>query len=177
MKEESDSQAVEKIGNATLVVHGKRVLLDSDLAALYGVTTKALNQAVRRNAERFPADFMFRLDINEIPHMWSQSVTTSASRRRRTHAPYAFTEHGAIMAATLLNSGRAIEMSLYVVRAFVRMREVLLSDRVLASRLAALERSLTSLDANTRRQFKEVYDARSRHNAAERRLPTGAGCA
>lgn len=159
-RDELDAEAIAKIGQATSVVRGKRVLLDSHLAALYGVTTKALNQAIRRNAERFPADFMFRLNINEMRHMWSQFVTTSDGRRRRvTHAPYAFTEHGAIMAAMVLNSSRATEMSVYVVRAFIRMRELMLADQALAQRLAVLERSLVSLDASTRRQFKEVFEA------------------
>ena len=134
-------------------------MIDSDLAALYGVTTKVLNQAIKRNAERFPADFMFRIAIKELRDIRSQFVTGSKGHRNLQYAPFAFTEHGAIMAAMLLNSGRAIEMSVYVVRAFVRMRELMLADQALAQRLAILERSLVSLDANTRRQFKEVFEA------------------
>lgn len=159
MTEEIDALAIERIGRASLIVRGRRVLLDSDLAALYGVTTKALNQAVKRNAERLPQDFMFRISIKEIRGNRSQSVTGSSRHRNPIYEPYAFTEHGAIMAAMILNSSRAIQMSVYVVRAFVRMRELLISDAVLAHRLAELERSLVSLDANTQRQFKEVYDA------------------
>lgn len=169
-----DAMAIEKVGGASLIVRGMRVLLDSDLAALYGVTTKSLNQAIKRNAERFPADFMFRLTINDLRGRRSQSVTASNPFRNPRFAPHVFTEHGAIMAAMLLNSSRAIEMSVYVVRTFVRMRELMVSDQALTQRLAALERSLVSLDANTRRQFKEVYDAiRALTAVAPRSRPIG----
>jgi len=154
-----DSEAMKAIGDAALVIRDRRVLLDSDLATLYGVTTKAFNQAIKRNADRFPADFMFRLNIRELRDNRSQFVTGSKRHRDLQYAPFVFTEHGAIMAAMLLNSSRAIEMSVYVVRAFVQMREMLLDDRVFAGRLAVLERSLVSLDADTRRQFEEVFDA------------------
>lgn len=127
-------------------MRGQKVLLDSELAALYGVITKALNQAVKRNANRFPEDFMFRLTRAEtLTVNRSQFVTGSTHSQKHRDPrfpPYAFTEHGAIMAATVLNSPRAIEMSVFVVRAFVRVRAFLASNRELARRLAELEPEL-----------------------------------
>lgn len=117
------------------------MLLDSELAALYGVTTKAPNQAVKRNAERFPEDFMLRLNRSEVVALnRSQIVTGSQKHRDPRFPPFAFTEHGAIMAATILNSPRAVEMSVFVVRAFVRLRELLASNTALARKLDELER-------------------------------------
>jgi hypothetical protein len=131
---------VEPIARAILILRGHRVLLDAELAALYGVPTKALNQAVKRNAERLPGDFMFRLTRAETEALnRSQSVTGSQKHRNPTFPPFAFTEHGAIMAATLLNSPRAVEMSIYVVRAFVQLRGLLGSNKELAKRLDQLE--------------------------------------
>jgi len=125
---------------SALVLRGHRVLLDAELAALYGVPTKALNQAVKRNAERFPEDFMFRLSRTETEALnRSQIVTGSQKHRDPRFPPFAFTEHGAIMAATILNSPRAVEMSIYVVRAFVQLRELLASNQELAQRLNQLE--------------------------------------
>jgi len=131
---------VERITQAILVLRGQRVLLDAELAALYDVTTKALNQAVKRNAARFPTDFVFRLTPEEAESLRSQTVTLKSGRgRHRKYAPYAFTEHGAIMAATVLTSARAVEMSIYVVRAFVQLRELLASNAELARRFDELE--------------------------------------
>jgi hypothetical protein len=132
---------VEEIGRTILILRRQRIILDADLAALYGVPTKALNQAVKRNAARFPEDFMFRLTRSEVEALnRSQIVTGSQKHRDARFPPFAFTEHGAIMAATILNSPRAVEMSLYVVRAFVRLRELLASNTVLARKLDELER-------------------------------------
>lgn len=151
---------VEQITHAILVLRGYRVLLDVELAAIYGVTTKRLNEQVRRNRGRFPADFMFQLSAQEAAALRSQFATSKPSGRGgRRYLPNAFTEHGAIMAATVLATPRAIEMSIYVVRAFVKLRELLSSNRRLARKLEALERSLLALDLKTRRRFKEVYDA------------------
>ena len=136
---------LEHIERAVLVLRGHRVILDADLAALYGTSTKALNQAVKRNAERFPADFMFRLTEEEK----AEVVTTCdhLSRLKFSPAlPAAFTEHGAIMAASVLYSARAIEMSLLVVRAFVKVRTVLVTHRALSAKLAELERQLSAHD-------------------------------
>jgi hypothetical protein len=137
------SVAPEQIASAILVLRGHRVLLDAELAALYGVTTKRLNEQVKRNAARFPADFIFRLTRTEIVALnRSQNATGSQKHRDPRFTPYAFTEHGAIMTATILSSPRAVEMSVYVVRAFVQLREMLASNRELARRFAQLETRL-----------------------------------
>ena len=136
---------IEQVTGAILVLRGHKVLLDTDLAELYGVTTKRFNEQVRRNNERFPADFMFQLTAEELASLRSQTATSKAPRLKdsgRRYLPYAFTEHGAIMAATILNSPRAVEMSVYVVRAFVQLREMLSSNRELARRFAQLETRL-----------------------------------
>jgi hypothetical protein len=131
---------VVNIAQAILVLRRQRVILDAELAVLYGVTTKALNQAIKRNAERFPGDFLFRLNVVEVQALnRSQIVTGSQKHRDPRFPPFAFTEHGAIMAATVINSPRAVEMSLYVVRAFVRLRELISSNKELARRLDQLE--------------------------------------
>ena len=140
---------------------------NSDLAALYDVPTKRFNEQVKRNLERFPADFMFQLTEEEWESLRSQIATLKPGRgQHRKYMPYAFTEHGAIMAATILNSPRATEVSVYVVRAFVRLREVLASNAVLAKRLDDLERSTEAkamqhdiFARNTRAQLKQVFDA------------------
>ena len=140
-----------EIALSILVLRGQRVLLDSELAALYGVSTKRFNEQVRRNRKRFPADFLFQLTAEESSSLRSQSATLKAGRgRHRKYLPYVFTEHGATMAATILYSPRAIEMSVYVVRAFVQLREALASNKELARRFAQLEtrldRKLTAHD-------------------------------
>jgi hypothetical protein len=133
-------------------VRGQKVILDSDLARIYGVPTKALNQAVKRTLTRFPADFLLRLTRAEARGlMRSQFVTaspdivaTDPSKRNIRYLPYAFTEHGAIMAANVLNSERAAQMSVFVVRAFVKMRSAFTDTRELARKLAALESEVKS---------------------------------
>ena len=129
-----------------LIVRRQRVILDSDLAELYGVTVKRLNQQVNRNQERFPADFMFQLTSTEDKALRLQIATSKKGRGGRRYLPYAFTEHGAIMAATVLNSARAVEMSVFVVRAFVRMREMLAKNRQLAAKINELDRRLETHD-------------------------------
>jgi len=129
-----------------LILRHQRVILDSDLAELYGVTVKRLNQQVNRNQGRFPADFMFRLSAKEDQALRLQIATSKKGRGGRRYPPYAFTEHGAIMAATVLNSKRAIEMSVFVVRAFARMREMLVKNRQLAAKINELDRRLETHD-------------------------------
>jgi phage regulator Rha-like protein len=127
------------------VVRGERVILDTDLARLYGVETKALNRAVKRNADRFPSDFVFQLSRGEAGSLRFQFGALKTGRgHHRKYLPYAFTEHGAIMAANVLNSPQATQMSVYVVRAFVKMRSVLSDSRPLAHKLAQLEKELKS---------------------------------
>lgn len=140
-------QSVRNIGERILFVRGQKVLLDADLAALYGVPTKRFNQQVRRNAARFPEDFMFRVSMEEWASLRSQFATLKTGRgQHRKYLPLAFTEHGAIMAATILNSARATEVAVYVLRAFIRLRELLSSNRGLARRLDSVERKLGSHD-------------------------------
>jgi hypothetical protein len=134
------------IDHRIVVVRGQKVLLDFDLAALYAVQPKALNQAVKRNPHRFPSDFVFRLTAEESDALRSQTVTSKPSRGGRRYAPYAFTEHGAIMAASVLNSPRAVEMSIFVVRAFLRLRETLATHKALAAKLTELEQRLETTD-------------------------------
>ena len=122
-------------------------MLDADLAALYGVPTRRLNEQVKRNRRRFPADFVFRLGQSEIGVLnRSQFATSSQKHRDPRSRPWAFTEHGAVMAANVLNSRRAVEMSVFVVRAFVRLRETLTASRELARKLWELERRVGSHD-------------------------------
>lgn len=150
---------VEKITREIVLLRGHKVLFDSELARLYGVTTARLNQQVRRNLRRFPADSLFQLTAEEFSALMMQNATSKRGRGGRRKLPLAFTEHGAIMAATVLNTHRAVEMSVYVVRAFVKLRELLSSNKELARKLQTLERSLLALDLRTQRQFKDVYDA------------------
>ena len=158
---------LEMITYRIMLLRGQKVLLDTDLAALYDIPTKRFNEQVKRNLERFPADFMFQLTEDEWDALRSQFATLKTGRgKHRKYMPYAFTEHGAIMAATILNSPKATEVSVYVVRAFVRLREVLASNKVLAKRLDVLEQTTEamamqhdSFARNTRVQLKQVFDA------------------
>jgi hypothetical protein len=138
-----------------LFIREERVLLDADLAAIYGVSTKALNQAVKRNAERFPTDFMFQLSDVE-----KQEVVTNCdhlSRLKYSKArPYAFTEHGALMVASVLNSDRAIAMSIYVIKAFVKMREELVANETFLRRLAEIDQTLLLHDEGLRDLYEKL---------------------
>lgn len=138
--------AASVVESRILFLRHQRVILDADLAELYGVTVRHLNQQVKRNRERFPPDFMFQLREREQRLLRSQIVISKKGRGGRRYAPFAFTEHGAIMAATVLNSRRAVQMSVYVVRAFVRLRELLATNRRLAAKIAELEERLGSHD-------------------------------
>ena len=143
---------VERIERVIILIRGEKVMLDSDLAEIYGVETKALNQAVKRNVSRFPADFRFRLTAKEVQLLRSQIVTSNEGRGGRRYLPYVFTEHGALMLANVLNSERATQTSVQVVRAFVRLRQLLSSNVELAQKLKALEKKYDA-------QFKVVFDA------------------
>ena len=127
-----------------LVIRGQRVVLDSDLALLYEVETKRFNEQIRRNLARFPSDFMFQLTDEEFESLRSQFATSKRGGRR--YLPFVFTERGAIMAASVLNSERAVQMSVYVVRAFVQLRELMVDHKVLADKLDALERRVSHHD-------------------------------
>jgi hypothetical protein len=157
MAEKVDEADPTAISRRILLLRGQRVLLDASLATLYAVSTKRLNQQVRRNLGRFPADFVFQLTAKELSNLRLHFATSSWGGLR--YRPFVFTEHGSIMAATVLNSPSAVEMSVYVVRAFVKLREVLASNTELAHKLEALEKSVATLDDRTRKQFEEVYSA------------------
>lgn len=136
---------VDKIGSLIRTIRRQKVILDSDLARIYGVLTKRLNEQVRRNSKRFPPDFLFQLTAGEADSIRSQFATLKKSRgQHRKFLPYAFTENGAIMAANVLNSPEAVRMSVFVVRAFVQMRELLGGTKELARQLADLEKKLTA---------------------------------
>lgn len=147
--------APKPIEKQILLVRGQRVLLDSDLAALYGVEVRALNQAVKRSSDRFPPDFVFQLNAKENAILRSQIVISRDSHGGRRYLPFVFTEHGAIMAASVLNSRRAVEMSVFVVRAFVHLRETLARHKALAVKLTELERRLETHDV----AIEEIFDA------------------
>lgn len=163
------SLPLEAITHRIYLLRGQKVLLDADLAALYDVPTKRFNEQVKRNMARFPADFMFQLSDEEFAALRSQFATSNdqpTGRGGRRYLPFAFTEHGAIMAATILNNPRAIQVSVYVVRAFVQLRELIVSNKELALRLDDLENKteLMSLkhdtfEHNTRVQLKQIFDA------------------
>lgn len=140
--------SIEQIESHIFLIRGQKVMLDADLAELYGVETKVFNQAVKRNAERFPEDFMFQLTLEELADLRSQIVTSNIppGRGGRRYLPYVFTEHGAIMAASVLNSTRAIEISVHVVRAFVHLRELVSSHKELSQKLNLLERKVGAHD-------------------------------
>jgi hypothetical protein len=141
---------LERVEKAILLIRGEKVVIDSDLAP-YGVSTARLNQQVQRNIDRIPGDFMFRLTQAEFHGLMLQNATSKARGGRRK-LPYAFTEHGALMAANVLSSKRAVEASVQVVRAFVKLRQMLTSNAELARKLNGLEKKYD-------RQFKIVFDA------------------
>jgi phage regulator Rha-like protein len=143
---------IEYVEKTILLIRNEKVILDSDLARLYGVTTARLNQQVRRNLERFPSDFMFQLTKREYASLMLQIATSSSAHGGRRKRPLAFTEHGAIMAANVLNSKTAVQAGVQVVRAFVRLREMLTSN-------AELARKLNDLEQKYDRQFRVVFDA------------------
>jgi hypothetical protein len=146
--------AAVRIESMILAIRGLRVMLDAELAKIYGVTTKQLNQQFKRNQERFPQDFAFPLTNKEVAEMRSQIVTSS--RRNLRRAPVAFTEHGAIMLASVLNSPLAIEASVRVVRAFVGMREQLAANNELAQKLGELEGRVTGHDEAIQNLFEAI---------------------
>lgn len=143
---------VERIEKSIYMIRGQKVILDSDLATIYGIPTFRFNEAVKRNRDRFPDDFMFQLTREEIEILISQNAISKPGRGGRRTLPYVFTEHGAVMAANILKSPLAVQMSVIVVRAFIKMREMLVSHKDLERKLAALEKKHD-------KQFKVVFDA------------------
>ena len=147
------SRQIERL---ILLSRGHKVMLDADLADLYGVETRVLIQAVKRNFKRFPADFMFQLSLEEVKVLRSQSVISKGSRGGRRYLPYVFTEQGVAMLSSILNSERAVEINIEIMRAFVRLREMILSNKDLARKLDALERKLQSHDVHIRSLFDAI---------------------
>jgi hypothetical protein len=150
--------AIEQLESLILTIRGQKVMLDADLACIYGAPTKRLNEQVKRNCDRFPEDFVFQLTQDEavtLLHSRSQFATLKRGQNIK-YRPYAFTEHGAIMAANVLNSPRAVAMSVYVVRAFVRLRGELAATLTLEKRLAEIERMLIGHDAALRDLYQKI---------------------
>jgi len=160
----------KRVSSKILVLRNQKVMLDADLAELYGVSVKQLNQQVKRNRHRFPKDFVFTLTKPENASLRSQIVTSKPGRGGRRYMPHAFTEHGAIMAATVLNSKRAIEMSIFVVRAFVQMRQALVVNQHVISKLAELEARLESHDADIQDLVEAIRELMEPPPANNRRI-------
>src|SRR5215831_8321037 len=156
----------ERIEKTILTIRDQRVMMDADLARLYGVTTKALNQAVKRNLARSPSDFMFQLRNEEAAALRSQ-IVTSKRRGGRQYRPYVFTEQGVAMLSTVLRSERAIQVNIAIMRAFVRLRELISSNRVLARRLAELEKKY---DAQFRVVFEAIRELMAEPESKSRRI-------
>jgi hypothetical protein len=164
---EPDSAALERL---IFRLRGRRVMLDADLARLYGVATKRFNEAFRRHHDRFPADFAFRVTAQELADLRSQFATSSSqahesttesglvgrSHGGRRYLPWAFTEHGALMVATVLSSSKAVAMSVYVVRAFVQMRNRLAANLAFAKRIAEIDRTLLEHDGALRDIYRKL---------------------
>jgi len=148
----------KKVDSKIITLRGQRVILDSDLAALYDVQVRHLNQQVKRNAKRFPPAFRFQLSEHELKLLRSQNVISTATHGGARYLPYAFTEHGVVMAATVLNSERAIEMSIFLVQAFVRMRRALSTNRQVLAKLTEVERRLESHDSDIQALMEAIRE-------------------
>ena len=176
MGEDKPAERIEHLEPMIFTIRRQRVILDADLARLYGAGTKRFNEAFKRNRRRFPGDFAFQLTADEFADLrsefsatspqpsdrtremlnWSQFATSSASLRGRTYRPWAFTEHGALMAANILRSEQAERMSVYVIRAFVRMREELAANTAILKRLAEIDRTLLKHDTALRDIYRKL---------------------
>lgn len=161
---------IEQIERLIFLIRGQKVMLDADLARLYGVTTARLNQQVKRNMERFPEDFMFRLTREEFQSLMLQTATSNRKRGGRRKIPYVFSEHGAVMLASVLNSPVAVRASIRVVRAFVRLREMLASNQELAQKLAELERRQESHDIAIRNLFQTIRQLLTPQESGRRKI-------
>jgi hypothetical protein len=167
---------VERIQSAIVMVRGHKVILDSDLAALYGVSTKRLNEQVKRNRDRFPSDFAFQVTREEHAALRSQFATLETGRGvHRKYVPWVFTEHGALMAASVLNSPRAVQVSLYVVRAFLRLREWVAGQAQLAPKLTDLERRVAGHDEQLIAIVQAIRRLMTPPDVPRRRIGFGGG--
>ena len=162
--------AVFPIESRIAILRHQRIILDTALAELYGVSVKRLNQQVNRNRERFPSDFMFQLTPREFAALRLQFATANKKRGGRRSLPYAFTEHGAIMAATVLNSEQAVKMSVFVVRAFVRLRQMLAANREFANRIKELEEHLETHDCTIQEIINAIRKLMNPPSSRRRRI-------
>jgi ORF6N domain len=160
----------KKAGSKILVLRNQKIILDTDLAELYGVPVKRLNEQVKRNPQRFPPDFLFTLTPAEYQDLKSWNATSSSTHGGRRYLPNAFTEHGAIMAASVLNSRRAVEMSIFVVRAFVQMREALLVNQKVVAKLSELESRWDEHDAEIQDLVEAIRELMAPPPANHRRI-------
>ena len=149
----------EKVQNAIIILRGKRIIIDSDLAQFYGVKTKVFNQAIKRNIDRFPEDFMFQLTKNEWDFLRSQFVTSKAKRGGVRYLPYAFTEHGAVQAANVLNSPVAVQAGILVVRVFVKTAELIAAHKDISDKIEKLEKKLTSGLKKHDKEIRALFEA------------------
>jgi hypothetical protein len=156
MSPKADFVLSDRIEKSILLIRGHKVMIDSDLAELYGVETRVLTQAVKRNLSRFPSDFMFQLSEQEAKDLRSQTVISKRLRGGRRYLPYVFTEQGVAMLSSVLNSNRAVEINIEIMRAFVRLRQFVLSHKDLARKLDALERKFESHDMHIRSLFEAI---------------------
>ena len=171
VKRTGDPANPSQLEGLIYLIRGKRVMLDWDLAGLYRVSTKRLNEQVRRNRDRFPEDFMFTLTMQEFRRVREVAPASSRSGHGgRRSLPRAFTEHGAIMAATVLKSHRAVEMSIFIVRAFVRLREMLSAHEQLMARVSELEKSMAASDENVAVLFEAIKQLMEEPIPARRRI-------
>ncbi|MBN2095996.1 ORF6N domain-containing protein [Candidatus Peregrinibacteria bacterium] len=157
MKKDESIIPSKYVERSIYIIRGQKVILDQDLAALYGVETKALNQAVQRNTNRFPEDFAFRLAKDEWNSLRSQFVTSNVGRGGRRYLPLVFTEHGVVMAANVLKSKRAISVSIDVVRTFIKLRETLASHKELIKELGELKEFVLKNSHQTSREFRRIW--------------------
>ena len=160
----------QRVNRKILVLRNQKVILDTDLADLYGVSVKRLNEQVKRNPKRFPPDFLFTLTDREYQNLKSQTATSSSTHGGRRYLPHAFTEHGAIMAASVLNSKRAIDMSIFVVRAFVQMRQSTVQNQHIVTKLAELEARIDSHDGEIQALVEAIRELIEPLPASNRRI-------
>ena len=170
MSSETSLIIVDRIDPLIHTIRGQNVVLDSDLAALYGVETKALNRAVKRNRDRFPGDFMFQLTEAEHDSLRYQIGTSNAGRGGRRYLPHVFTEHGVVMAASVLSTPQAVEVSVFVVRAFVKLRQLAMAHKDMAAKLDQLERKVGDHDESIRQLVSAIRQLMSAPTPKPRRM-------
>jgi hypothetical protein len=168
----NDLIPAENIDHLIFLIRGQKVMLDKDLAQLYGVPTKRLNEQVRRNRKRFPPDFMFQMSKAEMENWRSQFATSNSSLKMGLRRPpYVFTEHGVAMLSSVLNSDRAVEINIMIMRAFIRLRQMVSLNRALAKRLAAVERRLTGHDADILHFYQVIQNLTRPERIGFKRVP------